>query len=197
MKLKTLLSIAILATSFSSLAEQNGETHRLGMQFSGGSASYKNSNQDGDGVGHVYVYYNYHFMPELALELGYNSGEDVDDWNCTDANDRKFTCTQNDKTLFKLGADQVDFDNFVVAAKGYYQVSDNSYLYGKLGANYYDYEITRGSKDIVTDNGIGFIVEAGWQYDWDSGWATNIGYQYMDMGDLDISSVTAGFSYRF
>ncbi|MDP4489731.1 MULTISPECIES: porin family protein [Pseudoalteromonas] len=197
MKIKALLSLALLTTSLSSFAEQNNETHRVGLDISGGGASYKSSSKDGDGVGQAYLYYNYHFTPILALELGYNSGEDLDDWKCKDENDRKFTCTQNNKTLFGLGANNLEFDNFVVAAKGYYQISDNSYFYGKLGANYYDYEITRGRTKLITDDGIGFVAEAGWQYDWDNGMAVNLGYKYLDMGDLDTSSLSLGVSYRF
>ncbi|TMO95280.1 porin family protein, partial [Pseudoalteromonas sp. S3178] len=47
MKIKALLSLALLTTSLSSFAEQNNETHRVGLDISGGGASYKSSSKDG------------------------------------------------------------------------------------------------------------------------------------------------------
>ncbi|MBD1582566.1 outer membrane beta-barrel protein [Pseudoalteromonas sp. S16_S37] len=198
MKIRSIISLVLLNTvSFTSLAEQQDETHRLGAQLQGGSAEYKNSSQDGDGVGSVYLYYNYQFDSTWALELGVNRAREADDWDCKDITKNKFICNRNDALLFNLDANKLDYNNFVVAAKGQYQVTDNSYFYGKLGAQRYDYEIAKNSKVVAQNDGVGLFAEAGWQYDWSNGFAFNVGWQYMDMGDLDTSSLAIGGSYRF
>ncbi|KNC67362.1 porin family protein [Pseudoalteromonas ardens] len=198
MKSLSLLTLVFaVSASFASQAAQHDEQHRVGAQLFGGSASYKSSDQDGDGVTHVYAYYNYQYDSTWALEAGINTGMEADEWKCTDDNDDKFTCTRNDKALFEIGANELDYDNFVLAVKGQYQLTENNYLYGKVGAHYYDYEIGYKGKNMVEEDGVSFLAEAGWQYDWDSGLSVNAAIQYMDMGDLDTSSLGVGVSYRF
>ncbi|MCG7551456.1 porin family protein [Pseudoalteromonas sp. Of7M-16] len=198
MKTLSLLSLVLAAaTSFSTMANISDDKHRVGAQLSGGSASYKSSSQDGDGVGQLYVYYNYQFDPTWALEVGLNGGGDSDKWECTDTQNRKFTCTQLNKTLFEIGANDLEYGNLIVAAKGQYKLTERNSLYGKLGANFYDYELNRGSKTLEEDDGVGFVAELGWQYDWQNGMAMNVNYQYLDMGDLDVSALGVGVSYRF
>ncbi|MCO7190858.1 MULTISPECIES: porin family protein [unclassified Pseudoalteromonas] len=198
MKSLSLLSLVLaVSASFASQAAQNDEQHRVGAQLFGGSASYNSSNQDGDGVTHVYFYYNYQYDSTWALEAAYNTGMEADEWECKDDSDDKFTCTRNDKALFGLGANELDYDNFVLAVKGQYQITDNSYLFAKLGAHYYDYEIGYKGKTMVEEDGISFMTEAGWQYDWDNGMSVNASIQYLDMGDLDTTNLGFGVSYRF
>ncbi|WP_105167700.1 porin family protein [Pseudoalteromonas sp. T1lg23B] len=198
MKTRSIIPLTLLAlASFTSQAEQNNETHRIGVQLQGGDAEYKNSSQDGDGVGSLYLYYNYQFDSTWALEIGINGGSEADDWDCKDITNDKFVCNRNDNLLFELDANKLDYSNFVVAAKGQYQITDNSHFYGKLGVQLYDYEIAQNSKILKEDDGLGLFAEAGWQYDWDNGIAVNVGWQYMDMNDLDTSSLAFGVSYRF
>ncbi|TMP26500.1 porin family protein [Pseudoalteromonas rubra] len=198
MKSLSLLSLVFaVSASFASQAAQHDEQHRVGAQLFGGSASYNSSDQDGDGVTHVYFYYNYQYDSTWALEAAYITGMEADEWECKDDSDDKFTCTRNDKALFGLGANELDYDNFVLAVKGQYQLSDNNYLYAKLGAHYYDYEIGYKGKTMVEEDGISFLTEAGWQYDWDNGMSVNASIQYLDMGDLDTTNLGLGVSYRF
>ncbi|MEI5640725.1 MULTISPECIES: outer membrane beta-barrel protein [unclassified Pseudoalteromonas] len=197
MKKITLGCVTLLAVSLSGQAKQNNELHRLGVDFSAASASYRGSSLDGDGVGQAYLYYNYQVMPKLTFELGYTNGADLDDWHCKDDNDRQFTCNQNNKSLFGLGADELEYANVTFAAKSYYPVTENSYLYGKLGLTYFGYKFFRDGNKLGHDNGIGYVLEAGWQYDWNNGMAVNAGYRHQGMQDLDISGFTLGVSYRF
>ncbi|MCF2907300.1 porin family protein [Pseudoalteromonas sp. DL2-H2.2] len=198
MKTFSLLSLVFaVSASFATQAAQHNEQHRVGAQLFGGDASYKSSSQDGDGVTHVYFYYNYQYDSTWALEAAYNTGMEADEWECKDDSDDKFTCTRNDKALFGLGANELDYDNFVLAVKGQYQLSDSNYLYAKLGAHYYDYEIGYKGKTMVEEDGVSFLTEAGWQYDWDNGMSLNASIQYMDMGDLDTTNFGLGVSYRF
>ncbi|MBQ4848118.1 porin family protein [Pseudoalteromonas sp. MMG005] len=196
--MKTLSLISLLtALAFNTQAAQNDEQHRVGIQVSGGGASYKSSSQDGDGVGQVYAYYNYQLDSTWALEAGISTGSEADDWTCKELTNSKFVCDRNDELLFDLNANKVDYSNFVAAGKGQYQLTENNYIYGKLGAQFYNYEIARGNNKLVDEDGVGLFAEAGWQYDWDNGVAVNIAWQYIDMGDLDVNTLGAGISYRF
>jgi opacity protein-like surface antigen len=44
---------------------------------------------------------------------------------------------------------------------------------------------------------VGVFAELGWEYDFNNGLGINASYQYMDMGDLDTSTLGVGLSYRF
>lgn len=199
-KLKTLSIslVAILGTlGVSSMAQAATKgPHSIGVQLAGGGAEYKNSKQDGDGAGSIYFHYNYNFSDMLALEVGLNSGGDAEVWKCKDTKD-KLVCDKQTNKLFNLAADDFKYGNLVVAAKGQYALTERNSLYGKLGANFYDYEINNGKNKLASDDGIGLFAEAGWQYQWDNGVAVKAGYQLMNMGDLKVSGTTLGVSYQF
>ena len=198
MKTRALLLLALLSsTPFLSQAQDMEDKHKVGIQLSGGGASYKGSSKDGDGVGQAYIYYNYQFSPILALEIGLNGGKEADDWKCTEENDNKFTCINNDKPLFDLDANKLEYGNIVVAGKGKYALTTNNSVYGKLGVNFYDYEIKQNSKILNSDDGVGLFAELGWEYSFNNGIGVNVAYQYTDMGSLDTSTLGVGLSYRF
>lgn len=171
--------------------------HSVGAQLSGAAAKYKSSTQDGDGVGQLYLHYNYAINDMFSVELGLNNAADVDDWKCSDVNKDKFTCAKNDTKLFGLNADEVEYSNFVVAAKGQYSLSQRNSLYGKIGAQFYDYDISNNSKKVQSDDGVGLFLAAGWQYQWDNGLKINAGLQSMKMGYLKVAGTTLGLSYQF
>lgn len=198
MKTRALLLTALLAsTTIMGQAQASEEKHKVGIQLSGGGAEYKGSSKDGDGVGQAYLYYNYQFSPMLALEVGLNGGSEADDWQCTEENDNKFTCKNNDKPLFNLDANKLEYGNLVVAGKGEYYLTKNNSLYAKLGANFYDYDIKQNSKVLNSDDGVGLFAELGWEYDFSNGLGINASYQFMDMGELDTYTLGVGLSYRF
>ncbi|TMO65006.1 porin family protein [Pseudoalteromonas aurantia] len=198
MKILSVIALSLVGTlTFTSQAAQNDEQHRVGAQLSGGSASYQNSKQDGDGVGQLYAYYNYQFNAVWAFEAGISTGSESDDWKCKEITNNKFTCDRQDELLFDLKANKLDYSNFITAAKGQYQLTENNHIYAKLGAQFYEYEIAQSSKILVDEDGVGIFAEAGWQYDWDNGVAVNLAWQYMDMGDLEVNTLGVGLSYRF
>lgn len=173
------------------------KTHSFGAQLSGGSAQYKNSEQDGGGVAQLYLHYNYAFNEMFSLEVGLNGAQDADDWDCSDKKEDKFTCSKNEKKLFGMDADKLEYSNLVIAAKGNYALSQRNSLYGKLGVQFYDYEISKSKSILVEEDGVGLFLEAGWGYQWDNGLAVNVGIQSIDMGDLDTAGATIGMRYHF
>ena len=96
-----------------------------------------------------------------------------------------------------MNADEVEYSNLVVAIKGKLPLSQRNSLYAKIGAQYYDYDINRGNKTIVSDADIGLYLAAGWQYRWDMGLGMNAGYETYDMGDLTTFTLNVGISYQF
>jgi hypothetical protein len=84
-----------------------------------------------------------------------------------------------------------------VAAKGQYTLTKRNRLYGKIGAQFYEYEISQQGSKIVAEDGIGLFIETGWQYRWDNGIGMNVGLQSIDMGDLDVAGETVGKQYHF
>ena len=85
----------------------------------------------------------------------------------------------------------------MAAIKGDIDLSQRNSLYGKIGAQYYDYEFSRNDRFIEGDSGTGLFLEAGWQYRWDLGIGMNAGLRYQDMGDLEFTSANVGISYTF
>lgn len=195
--LKTLPLILTVALSFNAAAQDNIKRHSVGVQASVANVEFKNSTNDGNGVAQMYLHYNYAFNHIFSLEAGLNAGQENDDWKCEQDDDDKWSCKEKNLSLFDMNADKVEYSNIVIAAKAQYKLSQRNSLYGKLGAQYYDYEIKQRSTVLADDTGVGLYVEAGWQYRWDSGIGMDAGLKIMKMGDLKVAGTTLGISYAF
>jgi len=196
LSLVVITALGSIATSGQALARDKSP-HSIGAQISGVAAEYKNSTKDGDGAGQLYLHYNYAINKMFSVEVGLNNATDIDDWECNDDNKDKFTCTKNDIKLFGLDADELEYTNLVIAAKGQYSLTQRNSLYAKIGVQFYDYDISNDNEKLKSDDGAGLFLAAGWQYQWDNGFALNAGLQSMKMGDLKIAGSTLGMSYQF
>lgn len=204
--MKTLFAISALALSTISMNVLANETniqtasankHSFGLSLSTGSAEYKGSSADGDGVAHLYGHYNHRLNNNFSLEVGVAAGADMDDWDCEEIFDDEWECRSDNDPIFGLAADELYYGNLVFAAKGEIQLSAKNSLYAKVGGQFYDYQFERNNDKLESDDGFGAFLEAGWQFRWNSGWGINAGLQYMDMGDLDVTSMNLGASYAF
>jgi hypothetical protein len=203
MIMKNLTAIsAIFATVLSASAFANEEVaqnltdkkHTFGAQWSLGSADYERSHFSDDGVIQLYGYYNYAINKQVAIEVGINSGSDWG-WDCdNDYDNDDWDC---DTGWFDWDDDDIEYTNFVIAAKGSIPLSKRNSLFAKLGGQFYDYEINYRDNTDTDESGFGLFAEAGWQYRWDFGLGLNAGLQFIDMGNLDTSTFTAGVSYQF
>lgn len=194
---KTLPILLTVALGFSAAAQDNLKRHSVGVQGSLASAEYKNSTSDGRGVAQIYFHYDYAFDRTFSLELGVNAARENDDWNCERDDDDKWSCKEKDLSLFDIDADKLEYSNLVVAGKAQYQLNQRNSLYGKLGAQFYDYEIKQRSTLLADDSGLGIYAEAGWQYRWDNGIGIDAGLKLMKMGELRVAGTTLGVSYAF
>ncbi|MFT5675652.1 MAG: opacity protein-like surface antigen [Paraglaciecola sp.] len=196
------LTLTILVACILSLGIQAAEipevgTYAAGVQLSFGSIDHDSFSNDQDGVAQVQFYVDYYFKPAWAVELAVNNGSNVDDWICDNVEDTDDFCTAGDTGNPDAFENDLDFTNLIVAIRHDTRVSESSFIYGKLGAQYYDYEMKNSNSIFEKDSGTGVFSELGWNYQWSNNLSTNVGYQYMGMGDLSTSSLTFGLGYSF
>ena len=196
--------ITILACcTFSSFAHDQVENkqHTFGGQWSIGSVDFDSANNDDDGILQIYSYYNYALNKNLAFEIGLSVGADIEDWcnddDLYDHNDDWHCDSNNHHSFFNMDADELEYSNVVIALKKRIPLSQKSSFYGKVGGQFYDYEILRRHHVVKDESDVGLFLEAGWQYRWNFGLGLNLGMQYMDMGELETRALTAGISYQF
>ncbi|GAA0813546.1 hypothetical protein GCM10009111_09090 [Colwellia asteriadis] len=191
----SLLSIAL----FSTAAFSQESKHSVGINVGIASGEYKNSSKDGDGFIQSYLYYNYQAFEHISFEIAYSGATEFDDWDCDeDEDDNSWTCSFNsNQNIFNLRANEFELNSAVIAIKGNLPISKRNSLYGKIGAQYYDYDFSLNDYNIEGDNGVGTLLEAGWQYQWDMGIGMNAGLRYQDLGDLSFISSNVGISYLF
>lgn len=196
MKLLTYLSTAVIALSISTTAlAEIKSPHSVGLQLGGGSMEYKD--KKGEGLGTSYLYYNYQFAPFYSLEVGLLGGADAD-WDCKKISDKWECYSDNDrKDTFELAADNLELGALVVAIKTDLSLSKRNKIYGKAGLSYYNYELDLDFVQIADEDGVGFMLEAGWEYRWDMGIGMNVALQHHKMSDLKSNTFNVGISYAF
>ena len=196
----TALLLALSASTFSinAFADDNAESpHTVGLQSGGGGIEYKGKDTDGEGVALSYLYYNYQFASRYYLEVALAGAVDFEDWECSEKGDASWDCLSDYDNKFDLQADNFEYDAVIVALKTDLSLTKRNRLYAKEGAAFYDYQLDLDHTRIADENGIGLLVEAGWEYRWDNGFGLNASLQYQGAGDLDIDTFNVGISYAF
>lgn len=200
MKLLTKLTPLLIALTLSVSANANDKAdslHSVGLEFAGGGIDYKGKDTDGTGVGQSYLYYNYQFSPHYYLEVGLLNAEDIDEWDCENTGSPGWDCEYDGNNSYSLEVDNFKQDSLILALKTDLSLSKRNSLYAKVGAEIYEYEMSVGHHKRADESGVGFFVEAGWQYRWDNGIGLNAGVQHHDLGDLERTNVNFGVSYAF
>jgi len=199
MKLRTTFNSILIALSLNTLsfADEIKTIHTVGLQYGIGGLEHQGKDTNGQGVGHSYLYYNYQFLPNYYAEIGLLGGEDIDDWQCKDDANGDLKCYTDESDKFELNADDFDFSAIVLAVKTDLHLSKRNKLYAKVGAEFYDYQFKLDRKEIIKEDGIGLLLEAGWEYSWDNGIGMNAAIQYHNMDDLDMNTLNLGVSYAF
>jgi len=104
-------------------------------------------------------------------------------------------------TFFSLLSDSsLDYNAFLVSAEGRLALGGENYLFARLGASFYDYDIVTDSDNETQDSrdGTDFHVGAGWGKFWGNGLGMELFYEYLPLGsDIEIGTVGAGLTYRF
>ncbi|OKY25283.1 outer membrane beta-barrel protein [Thalassotalea sp. PP2-459] len=193
----TLLSLLILAGISTPALAENNTKHSVGLQIGGGGLDYKGKDTDSQGVAKSYFYYNYKFSHYFSAEVGLVGAEDIDDWECKKNADDEFVCYSDDSDDFEIVADDFDFGSVVVAIRGELPLSKHNSLYGKIGAEFYDYEFGLMREKTIKEDGTGLFAELGWQYRWNNGIGLSASYQFHNVGDLEMKGLNLGISYAF
>jgi len=202
MNKKTILSVIVssLLSSFVTAEElPQAGTYNAGVQVSSGSIDHNNFGNDKDGVAQVMLYVDYYFKPGWAIEIGLNKGSNVQDWVCEkDDNVDEDYCVGDDESNPDSFKSDLDYTNFIAAVRYDTALTEHNFIYGKLGAQYFDYEMTNSNNKVFEeDSGTGVYAELGWKYQWSSNVSMNVGYQYIAMSKLTTSALAIGVGYRF
>lgn len=198
---KTLLSSLIIASAFSPLVSATklpkAGSISTGAQLSFGNIDHDRFKNDQDAAAQVMFYADYYFKPGWAIEVGVNGGENVQDWICENTDTDDGYCINNDDSNEYSFESDLEYSNIILALRLDTQVSVNSFIYGKLGAQYFDYEMSDDDGIFEEESGTGIYSELGWRYQWSNNLSANVGYQHIAMSDLTISSLAVGLSFQF
>ena len=202
MNKKTFLSLIMASTLSSFVAATElpqAGTYNAGLQVSSGSLDHDNFGNDKDGVAQVMLYGDYYFKPGWAVEVGVNKGSNVQDWICENDNDvNDDYCVSDDASNPDSFKSDLDYTNIIVAVSFDKALTEHNFIYGKLGAQYFDYEMTNSNNNVFEeDSGTGIYSELGWKYQWSNNVSLNVGYQHIAMSKLTTSSLSMGIGYRF
>lgn len=201
MNKRTILSLIVASTlsSFVSAADlPEAGSYNVGGQVSFGSIDHDSFGNDDDGVAQVMLYVDYYFKAGWAIEVGLNQGSNVQDWICKQDDADEDYCENDDESTPDSFKSDLDYNNFIVAVRFDKPVTENSFIYGKLGAQYFDYEMTDNNNNVFEeDSGTGIYSELGWKYQWSNNLSLNVGYQHIAMSSLTTSSLAIGIGYRF
>lgn len=94
----------------------------------------------------------------------------------------------------------LEYNAILVSAEGKLPLGRENYLFARLGASFYDYDILndRGNETLQSDDGTDFHVAAGWRKSWGSGLGLEVLYEYLPLGDdIEVSSFGAGITFSF
>lgn len=121
------------------------------------------------------VFGGYNFHSRFGLELSYN---DIGDSEAVYVNQT-------------LDGKLKEIDLALVA---YYPIYRNTYIYGKLGAAYWDGEVKGAGVATLSDDGVRPLVGAGLQFPLAERWSARIEYQYIDrVGNRDMGYTDPNF----
>lgn len=199
---KNTVLLLIVGSSLSSLvmAEElpQAGTYNAGLQVSSGNIDHDNFGGDKDGIAQLLLYVDYYFASGWAIEFGLNKGSNVQDWICENGDINEGYCVSDDESMPDSFKSDLDYSNVIIAIRFDTALTDHNFIYGKLGGQYFDYEMTNSNNKVFEEeSATGIYSELGWKYQWSNNVSVNVGYQYIAMSSLSTSSIAVGVGYRF
>lgn len=171
--------VTLLAFSSAAFSEESDSYSggylgaRVGYSYNDNSCSNLAIECDKDEAGYG-IFTGYDFNRNFALELSFN---DIGDSTA------KYPGMTLDGKL-----QEVDF-----ALKLSYPIYNETRIYGKLGAAYWDAEVTGGITDLE-DSGVRPLVGAGFEFPLSDHWVARLEYQYIDqIGNHEMGHANANF----
>jgi len=185
--LKNILTLT-LALSANAMANQNKvieSPHSVFIAAGFGATEFKRENSENN---------SYDFDDNASIQMGYRyQFTDIFSVDTRYINSSSFGF----KEVLSLGLleGSIDYSTFSVSGQARKSITQNSYLYGNLGVARYNWDYET-SKIGVDDSGFGGLVSLGYRYQW-SKIELSLEHQWLTMGDMKASNLTAEVGYRF
>jgi len=182
-----MLRLIILSFFMSSLVLANETPHAIGFEYSyseiNNNFSKLTSDLDDLLTSHYITSYQYQVTERIFIGIGYLKGDS----------------SHADGLLIDLFTNsKIDYSAFLVSAAVNYPISKRNYLYLKVNALQYDYDVIDYKKVVYNDDGNDFGFSFGWMYNFDHGIGIKAGYEALSLGThIDIKGFNIGISYRF
>lgn len=159
-----------------------GKSHTLEIQLGLGSVDTETASEKDDKESVSGFIYGYKYNSNLTINMGVVSGETY----CI------ITCPQDWSSIRTL-----EYDSYILNAKGSLLLSNRWSVFGKLGANYYNLEFSGENRASATDTGVGALLATGFDFRAYNGFGLGFEIAYLDMGNISAENYTLNFSYMF
>lgn len=183
--LKAIFITLVLLTSASPCfavddISSNGKNHIFGIDLGLGSIDPENTEEELDTESVVKLTYGYQYNSILSINTGviFGNGTEL----CI------VTCPEL-RTL--------SYNSYILNIKGSHPLNNRWSVFGKLGINYYDLELSGANQANVTDNGVGPLIATGFDFRAYNGLGLGIELSLQDMGVMTSTGISVNFSYMF
>lgn len=178
--LLTITKPCFAVDDISSDMSSNGKKHILGIDLGLGSVDSNNYSIEVDEESIIRFTYGYQLNSVWVVSTGVIRGNG------------KELCI---RTCLELRA--LDYNSYILNIKGSYPLINRWSVFGKLGANYYDVDLSGANKANVMDSGVGALIATGVDFRAYNGFGFGIEISFQDMGIITSTSLSANFSYMF
>jgi hypothetical protein len=182
-----MLRIILLSFFISASTQAEESPHRVGIEYSYASVD-KRSTEETSELNDVFTsHYAYTYQYEVAeyfsMGLGYLKGDSSD----------------AEGIIIDLFTDsKIDYSALLISAEVDLPISERSYLYLKVSALQYDYDIIDDNEIVYNNDGNDWGYAFGWIYEFDNGLGIKTGFETLNFGkNITIKGINAGISYRF
>ena len=182
-----MLRIIILSFFISSVALADESLHKIGLEYSyseiSNGSDEKTSELNDLITSHYSTSYEYKVAENFAIGFGYLKGDS----------------SNADGIIIDIFTDsKVDYNALFLSASVNYPISKRNFLYLKVNALQYDYDLIDDSTVIYDDDGNDFSYSIGWMFEYNNGFGIKAGYEVLNLGEhITIKGFNAGISYRF
>ncbi|PKG80625.1 hypothetical protein CXF85_21095 [Colwellia sp. 75C3] len=158
----------------------NGKNHIFGIDLGLGSIDPENFEEELDTESIVRLTYGYQYNSTWSINTGliFGNGTELCIVTCPELRTLSYT-------------------SYILNIKGSHPLNNRWSVFGKLGVNYYDLELSGANQANVTDNGIGPLIATGFDFRAYNGFGLGIELSLQDMAVITSTGVSFNFSYMF
>ena len=182
-----MLRIIILSYFISSIALANTTSHEIGFEYSYSDIKNGSAEETSDLndllTSHYSFLYQYGVAEHISIGFGYLKGDS----------------SNVDGILIDIFTDsKIDYSALLASAAVNYPISKRNFVYLKVNALQYDYDIIDDNTVVYNKDGNDFSFSFGWMYEFDNGLGIKAGYESLNLGkNIKINGFNTGISYRF